>query len=465
MNFKRSLAIAALIIVLLSPTGRLLRTQQPFQCFQTTYDENVFLQAIHNWKEGKGFRQNEDLLPFDAKITIGPYIAWGTVKIQNVTRFDLPQSARLFTYIHFILLLLLVGSIARRTSGRASDGLVAVSFLGWAVTQIPSASYMTYGVLGEIPALLVFLFAASRLERAKVAGVTGAAFLGVLSATTKPTLLFGLASLPLAYRKKFVSLLAWITLFSLGWLYYVARTRNQTLWVYLQEMYAVSKSISTHGGSGGLFSLYGTDGSPWANLKFYTVCITIYCAFFSHKSRIPARAMAVFFLIGLSYYLLLGIKPLDKHWAVFMLAGSISVSLWVGRFFGRILAFLIQDRSLGVASVAIMATWLLNVIPIQKRHFQFSGDKECAVKEQRAIGKMLKEGIALSPNTPVLSVMEGGAAKFVYELEKNPVESRELPNPLPSSPYYLYGDHGTLKTPPSSCKEVFKGSMYGLWSC
>lgn len=480
MRALRTLLLASLVVVLLSPLAQLLRTQQPWTCFPLTFDESYYLQAIVNYADGRGFRTYQSKV-FDPGLTVGVPMAWGTQWVRSWSGEDWPQAGRLWVYFTSFLLVGLLAWAAARRSRSVMGGVATAAIFGWALANSPGGAYAVYGILGEIPAALLLWVAYLLLDQqdsrsrfyAGVAGIasaivaTWAFVLKVSFFPALPSIVLGSMWVALFHRESrgrrgvfLWTVLALAVSVTAVWLWMAwARDESltQVLRAYVLRLGNVSASEGVHTISRFFPKLSSSHLAIWA----------LALALGFRKLRAGERAAWVFTAAGVLYFFVLGRAANDKHWLVFFLSASGLVALRVGGWLGPWLECIgPRDAALGVLTASVLV-WVVNVPPRERRSFSQADAHACPVKEQRAVDRELKSLLQRGELDPMkfAVVAEFSSQFFSYELGWQPkiVSSwRELGT---AQPRWVAGDLQTLQPWPSRCAPRWKGSSYALLEC
>ncbi len=480
MKFKSAFLAALLVIGLLSPLALLLRTQQPWNCFQRTYDESYFLQAVTNWADGKGFRTHAQLKPFDPGITIGLPMAWGATLIKKLTGLEWTQSARFWVYLNFYFLLALVTWAGIRRGRTASSGLIALALFGYAVCKAPAAPYATYGILGEIPAAVFAILALFALDgrRFVIAGL-----LGVIAFFIKPTFLFFIPALALAafiaQGSRIGCRIGWrIAVTGAGailliW-FAIAFQRGESLLEYWRTFSSTAASISlVNRPPDPLPFLNYFKSAGWVTTLFSIAIVLLGISGgikIGQKEPSPLKASEwaawLFFVLGVFFYLCMGAQPVPKQWFVFYLPGAAVIAIRAGTVLGPKLARLFQGEVVTGALIASCLIWMINVPSFAKREFDRTPETACPVKEQEAVDRILvdlQQKNEIAP-TDVAVVAEMSWFQFPYKTGWNLAHYRSWGDLL-VPPRFVTGDLSTVLPAPVGCKVVWKGSAVALLEC
>ena len=495
MNKKLSLApralIAAVVVILsLAPLAQTLRTQQPWNCFQRTVDESVFMQAIYSWHQGTGFQIPSQGKPFEPNITVGIPMAWGTALVQRISHMDWGQAARLWVYLNTaLLLLLIIAAVYRRTRSLAA-GMFSIAALGICLGHLPAAGYILYGVLGEIPAMVFGFLALLALDRRRpaVAGI-----LAVVAFACKPTFLFLLpavciASLLIYGRRAAIKTLLVSGAGLLLFWSRIASARGESLLEYLRIFRAISSAISLPNQQQSILNYFKFAGEVTTTI----VALILILGFsglilhFEGKSRKSSKARgkisdefsalpvitageagAWFFLtIAILFYLVKGASPVPKQFTVFYIPAAIFLCMRLGAAASRLMARLNLEDSVSLAFVAATLTWVLMVPGFLRREFARSPMDTCPVKEQDYIGDYFVE-LSKTGNlkqTDVAEVAELSHTYFLYKLPW-PITQAGKWSEMGTRPKYVAGDIKTILPAPPECPVLWKGSMMALVNC
>lgn len=473
MSLKKGLLYVLVIVLMLMPLAQLLRTQNPWNCFNFTYDESYFLQTASNWSEGHGYRTHDQLKPFDPLITVGIPMAWGAHAVQSVTGLDLGHAGRTWVHLCFYLLLSLISVVAYRRSKNWIAPLLTLAIFSLGIRGISYGSYFVYGFLSETPAIVLGTLSLIALDRKRVflCGV-----LAVACFIVKPTFLLllpavGLAAL-ISYGKKGLLTGTAVALSLATYWVTIAEIREQTLVSYLQDYFRTMLQVSLTYPGKSIFSYYEENGWLPSLFTGAVLAFGVFAVLRARKNpKLPtASRMAAFFLVaaGISYYLVTNSRPVEKQWgAVLCLALTIFSIHWgsslATRFQGSI-----SQPVVGAVFLAVMITWLINVPPALRKNFQKIDENACPSKEQRYIGRELRtlvnEKKLESKDLGVL-ISSPSFNFFLYEVGWNPAyheQWKDLPLPLPK---WVVGQVDRLLPAPEGCSPLWMGSRFGMIQC
>lgn len=473
MSIKKGLFTALLVLLMLIPLAQLLRTQNPWNCFNFTFDESYFLQTASNWSEGAGYRTHEQIKPFDPLITVGIPMAWGAHAVQTVTHLDLGHAARTWIHLCFYFLLVLIAAAAYLRTRNWLAPLLALTIFSLGIRGIPYGSYFVYGFLGETPAIVLGTLSMIALDRKKV---FIAGFLAVGAFILKPTFLLFLPAVGLAalinFRKRGILTSLAIGLSLVAYALFVAESRNQTLLTYLSDYSKTVLQVSLTFPGRSIFGYYEDAG--WLPTLFTgAVLLSGFFAVLSFR-RDPknpeASKMAAAFLVatGIVYYLMKASRPVEKQWgAVLCMALTVSSIHWGAGIANRFRGVFSQEV-VGTVFLAVIATWIINVPTALRHQFMNHPDMGCASKEQRYIGhelrtlfdqkKIVQKDLGVLISSPSFNL-------FIYELGWNPKYNeqwKDLGLPLPK---VVVGQVDRLLPVPAGCVPEWMGDSFGMIRC
>lgn len=477
--FALALLAAGVAVLLLSPLGQVLRTQQPFSCFGLTFDENFYLHSIHHHAATGELRADWMSKSFEPILTIGPPIAWGAelvhATIGRALRLDWPQSARLFTQITFLLLLIV---LSRRVALRSRRGIGVLLFLWIAVTWLrenPLGGYLVYGVLGEMPATLLTWLGFLSLRRKRNALFSGP--LLVLAVLAKPSFLPALpagvlAALSQGFEKGKRAMISILVSSSLA-IAWVLRSRGEQFSEYWKVFSGQASSVSPVGGAAETFHYF--SGYSWLILSYliFVLVVGLQAVIVRRRRRAldaTDRAALFLFAIGVLYYFVFFRLPQPKHVFVLFqtgaLWGAMEFSIFLARKFGPKLDRLLPEQPLRAAFAAVVLVWVLHIPSMNLRIFREAQVEVCPVKQQRELDRrftaLYRSGTSKSEFAELTSP---SSSHFLYELGFSPQSARawsELPRPLPR---YIAGDLAAMEPLPRGCRYEWKASEMALAEC
>ena len=473
MSFRKGLFTVLLVFLMLIPLAQLLRTQNPWNCFNFTFDESYFLQAASNWSEGKGYRTHDQVKPFEPLITVGIPMAWGASAVQSVTHLDLGHAARTFVHLCFYFLLILIAGAAYFRTRNWMAPLLALTVFSLGIRGIPYGSYFVYGFLSETPAIILGTFAMLALDRKRtfLAGL-----LAVGAFILKPTFLLllpaiGLASL-VAHRKKGLWTGIAIGLGLTGYILYVAGVRSETPLGYIGDFVKTVLQVSLTFPGKTIFSYYEFAG--WIpTLLTASVLLSGLFAILRFKmdpKDSNASRLAAGFLValGIGYYLIKGVKPVEKQWgAILCLALSI-LAIHLGSGIANRFRGAFSQEVVGTALLALIATWVTNVPTSLRKQFLITDEKACASKEQRHIGRELRALVdqkKLDPKDVGVLISSPSFNLFLYELGWNPKYTEQWKDLGSPFPRFVVGQVDRLLPSPAGCVPEWMGSSFGMLRC
>ncbi len=468
MSLKSTIFALAVTMALLLPSGRLLRDNSPWTCFGFTYDETVFAQAAQNWSDGKGYRLSTTL-PFDPTITVGIPLAWGASTIRAYSDNDIAQSGRLFVFGCFAILLFSIGLSALKRSGNWAAVPVSLGLFGYGLSLLPYGSYFVFGFLGETPGFLCAAFAYQALDRKKF---FRAALWGTAAFVMKPSFLFlvpavvfaaGLFSAKGFFRAGIAAAAAISGIFMA-----YASARNESLGSYLETFYLKSIQISQDMPAGTLIDTYQALTPA---LSVVTAGILIYGGIAAIRARRHAPALvAAFFLLALSslYFLLKGIRPVEKQWSAILALTFIEFSVHLGSVISGFFRGWMPKEGTRTVVVAVIATWVVAVGPLARSHYLKTPETACASKEISAINARLRSlvdrGEATAENTGAW-IIPHPYGRTLYRLGFDVPYRKDWREFVPALPKWLYGETKFLFPPPAGCAPEFKGESFALLKC
>jgi hypothetical protein len=473
-GFLPLLCTVAFVLIVLSPLAHLFRTQQPWNCFPLTWDESYFIQAIHNWAHGNGYRVHNELKPFGPGTTVGLPMAWGTTAIQKLFRLDWPQAGRLWVHLNAVILLSAFTWIVSSRAKSALAGLVALALLGLCIDKADSGGYLLYGIFGEFPALLLAFAGMQSLNRKRLA------LAGILAASayfTKPSFILFLPAVSLAalvfYRAHGLKTAASsLGVLFLGWTG-IALQRGESLPEYLGVLFSGSYAIAAAGARHpGFYTLFFC----FLGLGFGAIAIlfqfggrlkkTARLLFLDRYPFLPAELAAWIHMgAGALFFLIKGQLPIPKQWFVFYSPVAIFATARLGIWVATRLAKPSWDALLKPVFMTAIVIWVLNVPPLLRQSFRRAEITACSVKEQRHVGQVLLD---LQNRGELKAGDLIGVAPFpwhfsVYELGWNPIHYTSWPGTV--LPKYVYGDLETTAAAPASCSPIWKGSNLVVLRC
>jgi hypothetical protein len=463
MSLKRALLIVALVIAMLIPLGQLLRTQNPWNCFNFTYDESYFLQATANWVDGKGYRTFDQTKPFDPLITVGIPMAWGTRVVRDVTHLDLGHSARTWVHFCFYLLLGILTAAAYRRTRNWQAPIFTLLFFSLAIRGIPYGSYFVYGYLSEAPAIALGTLALLALDRNRF---FRAGLFAVAAFILKPTFLLLLPAVSIAAfvadrRRGFLSALATGAGLFL-YFYYVAQARDQSIAAYFGDYAKTALRVSLTFPGMTILSYYESAG-------VVATLVTALALIGGVWRRTPSRiAVALLVASGIAYYVIQGVRPVDKQWGAILCLAAAVLAIHLGNWIAaRFAGAFSQERTVAVF-LAVVVTWIINVPPMLKKQFTLQEENRCPSKEQRHVGELLRaKSVAENLTRKDIGVLISSPSFhfFIYELGWNPPYDgswKNLGSPLPK---YVAGQIDRLLPAPNGCAPEWLGGSFGVLRC
>ena len=471
MKFVKTALVIASVILILSPLAQLLRTQQPWNCFQLTYDESFYLQATYNWNNGNGYKIHENNKPFEPQITVGLPLAIGISAVKKMTNLDWPQAGRLFVHLNFYLLLLIIGFWSLKKARDWGVPLIAIALLGYLISKTPAGGYLTYGILGEIPAAVLSWISLLTLNTAFLpfSGV-----FAVLAYFIKPSYALIIPVICLVAfmtdRKKGLLTVGITAVTGMALLVFIALSRQETITEYLRVLSTAAAGISPGGTFERSMVFFKSLGvvSVIASILVLALGALDFGKRFRKASNFsPAELGAwLFFICGLFYYLVLGRDPQPKHWFVFYNIAAALLAIRVSIYFGPMLSIVFSSETVKIVFLTCTLTWLINVPPLLKQSFSKASTIGCPVKEQRLLDKTLlglKQEARLNPENFAV-IVDDASTHFLYELGFNPLYVRNW-GELGSPRTYIAGDLNSLSPWPPNCTSKWKGNYLALLEC
>ncbi len=481
-EFKKTGVLSAILILfLLGPLGLLLRTQQPWSCFNLTFDESFYLQGIVNWSQGNGFKLYDMAKEFDPTMSIGHPMAWAISGLHRFAGLDWPQAGRVWVHLNFYALLILLGVWTWKRSKNSWSVVLALASIGYLFGAHPAGNYLTYGVLGEIPGALIAWVSLLMITTRRY---VWAGPLAILAFFIKPSYIFFIPAVVIASfiwdRKKGLRILGSAALTGLLLLAFICFKRGETPFEYARVFLSGAKRVSETTSLGTELKFFWSLGGAVLLSIFGTVALALAGCRPLFKLKQWKWAKGVFstpmgpaelgawilFAFGLIHYLVFWHAPQPKHWFVFynlgVAAACIRGSLWLGPQ----LAQRLDERVARTVFCAVLLTWLVNVPGRNIRDFKNTPVLGCAVKEQRALESeiiYLKNFGRLSEKN--LTVNSDPALRgFLFGLGWNPKAAnswKEMPKPT----HWVAGDIATLYPLHEDCKTYWKGKHAALAIC
>ena len=467
MSLKRTFFILGLVLFLMHPVGEMLRNANPWSCFGFTFDENFFAQAAANFARGAGYRIAESK-PFDPLITVGVPVAWGASFIASLTGKSIAIAGRFFVHLTFVLILLALARSAFRAGRQWLAVPLAVGIFVYGISKTSFGSYFAFGYLGEMPAILAGVYAFRSLDERKPFRAGLAA--GVVF-VLKPTFLFFLPAVLLASfltsRRDSIRTFLAMGIVLTGAFLGIASARGENLFAYLSTFYEVSSRIARQAPGGSLFELYPSTVPSRAVFAGLFVIFGAACVAFRRKPAPAAVAAFLLFVSSALYYLVLGVKPVEKQWdAIFALTLAGFAPVWAATLADRFAGFAPREFVRGIV-LAIIATWILTVGPVARHTWLRVPETACPAKEQAAIDRRLDElsakGEATRENTIELDTSPS-YDRMAYSLAWYPAPVHHW-NAVPTNMKWVFGETRTLFPEPSGCVADWKGENFSLLNC
>lgn len=484
--FYTAIAPALAVILLLDELARFLRTQNPWNCFMMTSDENYFAQVFVNAANGTGFSSVAGGQPFHPYTTIGPPTGWVGELIHALTGAPLVYALRLAVHALFYVLLIWIAWSAYKRERKLASAVVALAIFPWIYVGFPHAGYTAYGILGETAGLLFAAFALQAFSNRKLAW---AAALGVFAFFCKPSYIFLPPALLISqvvirprHSWRLAAYLAVATLCCLGW---IAFQRGEGILQYALMYLSESSKIAVHRDTKTVLQLY--QGLGWKTWVF-TLLMLLYVgrawvrAFRNRadldQSAVQFRLAATgFTMLGLLLYIVKTSNPLSKHWLVVWSPTMLAFALEYAQPLGRWLERHMNPRSLGAAFTAAIVVWVSNVPITLSAQYRKRGPQECVFKEQEHINAFFKKGLETGEihRDEIRAVVEPVEGVFLYELGFVAVESHTWEGiDLNSKSGVIWGvgkRSGPNAYPPRSalkdleCVVPWQGPTYLVWKC
>jgi hypothetical protein len=484
--FAHALAPALAVILLLDELARFLRTQNPWNCFMMTSDENYFAQVFINAANGMGFRRAEGLEAFHPWTTIGPPTGWVGALVHDIAGVPWAYAFRLGVHAIFYALLVWIGWAAYRRERKLASAIFALTIFSWSYVGFPEAGYTAYGIMGEASALLSTAFALQAFSTRRMAW---AAAFGVFAFFCKPSYVFlppALLIAEVAIRPRdawrFAAYLGVATLACLAW---IAFQRNETILQYAMMYARESSRLAVDRYPKTILEIYA--GLSWKTWGF-TLLMLLYIGktwvfAFSKRSELKQvetrfrLAATAFTALGLLLYVVKMSNPLPKHWLVVWSPTMLAFALDSAQPLGRWLERHLNPRSLGAALTAALVVWVSNVPLTLSAQFKRKGPQECVFKEQQHINSFFKEGLEKGEirRDEFQTVVESIEGIFLYELGFIPRESYTWENlDLSSASGKVWGvgkRSGPNAYPPRTvlrgreCTTEWQGPTYLIWKC
>jgi len=457
-----------MVIALLLPAGQLLKNQNPWNCFNFTEDESFFSQASQNWSEGKGYRMHQTL-PFDPTITAGIPMAWGASAFQKLTGEDIAHSGRVFVYFCFIFLLFLIA----RSSYYWDRNWLAVPLGLWifsyGLSKTPFGGYMTFGFLGETPALLAgaLLYRALDRKHFLISGI-----LAVAVFIIKPTFVFllpavGIAALLASGRATFWAGLGMVASLG-GYFYFVSVERNQTLFSFIDLFFQESNRIANVMPPGSFLDFSkGIDPTP----AVYSVLFLAFGAFgmVFNRKKVPASQTTAFILFVFSciYFFGMGKLPVTKQWSAILALCLLGFApYWSANIANRFSGW-IPKEMLAATTIAVVLTWGFSVGQLAHHQFKRTPESACPSKEQSAINRefraLVDKGEAKQENTVVVREFIPYSG-MIYRAGFNPTYVTKL-DPKTKPPKWVIGETKLLFPEPKGCEKYWRAGTFSMLKC
>jgi hypothetical protein len=484
--FAHAFAPALAVILLLDELARFLRTQNPWNCFMMTSDENYFAQVFINAANGMGFRRAEGVEAFHPYTTIGPPTGWVGELIHAVTGAPWAHAFRLGVHALFYTLLIWIGWMAYKRERKLASAVVALAIFSWIYVGFPQAGYTAYGILGETSGLLSTAFALQAFSKRKLAL---AAVFGVFAFFCKPSYVFLPPALLIAEAVirprqswRFAAYLAVATLCCLGW---IAFQRGEGILQYALMYVSESSKLAVDRYPKTIFQIYlGLSWKTW----IFTVLMILYIVrawirAFRNRAELDQPdvqfrlAATAFTALGLLLYIVKASNPLPKHWLVVWSPTMLAFALDYAQPLGRWLERQVNPRSLGAALTAAIVVWISNVPITSSSQYRKKGPQECVFKEQEHINTFFKQSLEKGEirRDEIQTVVESIEGIFLYELGFIPAESYAWDGlGLHSESGIIWGAgkrSGPNAYPPLSalkgreCVVHWQGPTYLVWKC
>ena len=466
----KTILVFLIAFTMLSPLAQLLRTQNPWKCFQLTYDESYYLQAIVNKDLGKGYRLHDIDKVYYPWITAGFSLDWGTRFVHKIAPLDWPQAGRVWVQSQFLLLLLLFSFYVYQRTKNLWSVLISLSLYTFILSRYPVTPYLVYGILGEIPGA-VFGFTSFWLLSSRLSFLSGifALFCFMTKSSYAPMIplvcVLGFFS---GFKKGFTHL-ALTGAIVLAWLLFVATQRGESLSEYIHIFLDHVNTISSPGSLQAVLSFY--QNWPFlTKLSFFLILFFGIYKMFKKSLNLTEMGAFCFFIFGVLYYLILRRNPQLKHGFIFYQFGVLFLALQIGYWAGPLLTRIFQNKLLNPLLIAMILTWTLNIPGREYKAFTKAPENACPVKEQRLIGRKVLEisKIETLSKQSFVGVTEFSSSFFLYELGWNPVyfpSWSDLPSAIEQRPKWIVGDLVTLIPLPKNCGFEWKGSYLGLVKC
>ena len=484
--FWHALAPALAVIIMLDELARFLRTQNPWNCFMMTLDENYFAQVFINAANGLGFRRAANMEAYSPYTTAGPFTGWLGDIIHAWTGTPWAYAFRLGVHALFYTLILWIGWAAYRRERKIASVLFAWMIFSWCYAGFPQAGYTAYGILGEAAGLL---FAALSLQAFSSRKLAWAAALGVFAFFSKPSYVFLPPALMIAEvvirprsSWRLMGYLAAMTLLCLSW---IAYQRGETVLQYAGMYLSESSKLAVDRYPRTILETYRDLGwKTWA----FTFLMLLYIgktwirAFRAREElgESAARfrlAATAFTALGLSLYIVRASNPLPKHWLVVWSPTMLAFALDYAQPLGRWLERHLNPRSLGAAMTAGMIVWVSNVPVTLSMQYKKKSPQECVFKEQEYINTFFRDGLEKGEiqRDEVKVVVDSIEGLFLYNVGYIPWEAYRWGGiELDSKSGRIWGvgkRSGPNAYPPEAvlrgqnCSVHWEGPTYLIWKC
>lgn len=470
MTLKKTLFVIALLMALLLPAGEIIRHQNPWSCFNFTFDESFFAQAANNWVEGNGYRMY-DGKPFDPLITSGIVLAWGARFFQIFTQGDLLYSGRIFIYACFLLLLCLIAFASYRREKNWLAIPLSLGIFAYGLSKIPQAGYFAFGFLGEAPALVAAALAFRFLDRRKYfrAGVASMAVFLI-----KPTYIFfpiaaGLVTFLRSPREVAYSILGMLGIGSLH-TYMVLLARKESLAEYLGYLFTVSNQIARNNSSSAGFLDYYRDSGPVpAALSIAILALGAFQLLRFRKNLWNAQLAAFFpLVIGILFYVIIEKKPVTKQWSAILALSLVGFAIHWGSVIASKFAGWIPREQLRAVTLSVIATFVFAVGQNAHHHYKRIPENSCPSKEQssinREIRKLVDAGEVRKDNIGQLIENEP-YSNFLYRIGWNVPYLSSWSKLKGPPPRWITGESRLLFPAPAGCTAHWSGGTFSIVRC
>jgi hypothetical protein len=484
--FAHAIAPAIAVILLLDELARFLRTQNPWNCFMMTLDENYFAQVFINAANGMGFRRASVFEAFHPYTTIGPPTGWLGELIHGWGGVPWAHAFRLGVHALFYALILWIGWAAYRRERKVASILFAWMIFSWVYVGFPQAGYAAYGIMGETAGLLSTVFALQAFSRRRL--LFAAAF-AVFAFFSKPSYVFLAPALLIAeftirprQSWRLGGYLAVATLICLGW---IAFQRGEGILQYALMYLSEGSKLAVDRYPKTVLEIYSElSWKTW----IFTFLMLLYIAkawirAFRNREELQDAAVrfrlaaTAFTALGLLLYIVRTSNPLPKHWLVVWSPTMVAFALEYAQPLGRWLERQLSSRSLAAAMTAAIVVWVSNVPITQSAQYRKKSPQECVFKEHEYINAFFREGLRKGEihRDEIQSVVESIEGIFLYELGFIPAESYSWTGSgFSSASGTVWGvgkRTGPNAYPPQDvlndreCSVPWQGPTYLIWKC